>query len=225
MDRRAKKEKSESMMGENNHMHNKTVYNVWLVKYGKDVADEKWDLFLEKMSSISKGENNPMYGKHVYDIWVEKYGEEVANKKLSILNKKRSDWLKNNPMQHKKMILNSLKRAYKKTSIEKEVEKYLIENEINFKYNFIDKYQYDFLLKDLNIIIEVQGDYWHGNPLYYSNDNKLKQLNEVQLYKQKLDKEKYEYIKDRYDIIYLWETDIKNKKYKETLWNLLKLKK
>ncbi len=216
-----KMKKSKSMIGENNHMYNKTTYDVWLDKYGKDIADQKWNLFLKKMSSTSEGKNNPMYGKTVYSIWVDKYGKDIADEKQLLSNKKKSDYLKNNPEHHKNMILQSHRKMYKKTSIERKVENYLLENKINFKYNFIDKYQYDFLLKDMNIIIEVQGDYWHGNPLYYPTDK----LNKTQLYKQKLDKEKLEYIKDRYNIIYLWETDIKNNNYKETLWNLLKLKK
>ncbi len=33
---------------------------------------------------------------------------------------------------------------------------------------------------------------------------------------------KNQFIKDKYDIIYLWETEIKNKTYIEKLWNLLK---
>lgn len=84
----------------------------------------------------------------------------------------------------------------------------------------------DFLIKGLNIILEIQGDYWHANPLYYSNTNlSLKKLNEVQEYKVRLDELKKNFIKDKYQLICLWETDIKNKKYIEILCNLLKLKK
>ncbi len=51
------------------------------------------------------------------------------------------------------MIINSHKRIYRKTSIEKEVEKYLVENKIVYKYNFIiDRFQFDFLLIDYNIL-------------------------------------------------------------------------
>lgn len=175
---------------------------------------------------MNKGKNNPMYGKSVYDVWIEKYGEEEANKKLLKLKNNHSEWLMNNKEHHLKMINNSHKKTYRKTSIEKEIETFLIENYINYKYNYINKYQYDFLLFDYKLIIEVQGDYWHGNPNIYSDtDTNLKPLNEQQRYKKQLDIDKYEYIKDTFYVIHIWETEIKNKKYKEILWNLLKLKK
>ncbi|MFA5586330.1 MAG: NUMOD3 domain-containing DNA-binding protein [Saccharofermentanales bacterium] len=220
-----KKQRSIKYTGEKNPMYNKSVYDVWVEKYGKNKADKMLDKFKLKMSSVTKGDKNGMYNKTYYDVWVEKYGEKIANEKNDKLRKKHKDWLLGNMEHHKTMIINSHKNRYRKTSIEKEVESFLIDNNINYKYNHIDKFQYDFLLEKYNIIIEVQGDYWHANPLYYSdNDKNLKPLNETQKYKVKLDKDKNNYIKNKYNIIYLWETDIKNKKYKEILWNLLKLK-
>ena len=55
----------------------------------------------------------------------------------------------------------------------------------------------------------------------YKN-KKLKKLDKNQTYKIKMDKIKSEFIGDKYKIVYIWETDIKNKSYKNTLWNLLK---
>jgi hypothetical protein len=43
-----------------------------------------------------------------------------------------------------------------------------------------DKFQYDFLIYP-NIIIEVQGDYWHGNPKFYGKNKKP--LNQIQVFK------------------------------------------
>jgi len=218
-----KKQKSIQNKGKNNPMYNTPVYDIWVKKYGKDIADEKLIEFKNKMSSVTKDDKNGMFGKTYYDVWVEKYGEEIANKKNNSLKEKHREWLLGNKDHHQKMIENSHKKRYRKTSIEKTIEEFLIKNNINYKYNFIDKYQYDFLLKDLGIIIEVQGDYWHGNPNIYSDKDKtLKPLNETQKYKQKLDILKNNHIKDRYKIIYIWETDVKNKKYKDILWNLLK---
>lgn len=220
-----KKQKSIQTKGKNNPMYNKTVYDTWVEKYGEDIANKKLLEFKNKMSSVTKDDKNGMFGKTYYDVWVEKYGEEMANKKNNILKEKHREWLLGNKPHHQKMIENSHKKRYRKTSIEKTIEEFLIDNNINHKYNYINKYQYDFLLEDYGIIIEVQGDYWHGNPNIYSDtDKKLKPLNETQKYKQKLDIDKNNYIKDRYKIIYIWETDVKNKKYKETLWNSLKLK-
>ena len=208
-----------------NLCNRRSNYDWWLEKYGKEEADLRYKKHAE--NSALPGEKNGMFGKTFYQQWVKLYGKEIADEKLKDFKYKRSEWLKNHPEHLIKMIKNSFDSPYKKTNIEKKVEEYLIEKNINYKYNFIlEKYQFDFFLKDYNIIIEVQGDYWHANPKYYSDtDINLRKLNRTQIYKIEQDILKKELIKNKYEIIYLWETDIKNKTYKETLWNLLKLKK
>lgn len=210
--------RSEQMIGDKNHMFGKCFYDSWVEKYGEEKANS---LILEhKNKSKRVGEKNGMFNKKFYDVWVEKYGSEVADFKLLNFKEKAKKWLLNNPEHHKKMIVNSHIRKYKKTSIEVKVENYLKEIGANFKYNFIYKnyYQFDFLIKDKNIIIETHGDYWHANPLIYSDIEKGKKpLNETQQYKIELDKLKKEYIGDNYNIIYLWETDIKNDNFKKIL--------
>jgi len=221
-----KKERSDKYSGVNNPMYGINLYEKWIEKYGIEITKEKIKENKKKHSNNSSGENNPMYGKKYYDIWVEKYGEEEAViRQLNKINKNR-EWLNDNPDQLNKMIINSHKGKYRKTSIEVKIENYLIENNLKYKYNFImdNKYQFDFLIKDRNIIIETHGDYWHANPNTYSDlDSTKKNLNDQQRYKVNLDNDKLIYLKERnYEIIYLWETEIKNNDYKKILkeWNL-----
>lgn len=72
-------------------------------------------------------------------------------------------------------------------------------NEQPYIYYSVDNY-----LKDYNLIIEVMGDYWHGNPLKY------KELNDMQRKNVGRDKAKHTFIKKYYNIevLYLWEMDI-----------------
>lgn len=49
--------------GKNNPMFGKTVYDVWLTKYGKDIADIKMKEYKKKQSLNNSGEKNSMYGK------------------------------------------------------------------------------------------------------------------------------------------------------------------
>jgi hypothetical protein len=56
------KEKSRRL-GKLNGMYGKTVYGVWIEKYGKEIADEKQGELSKKLSKNSSGKNNPMYGK------------------------------------------------------------------------------------------------------------------------------------------------------------------
>jgi G:T-mismatch repair DNA endonuclease (very short patch repair protein) len=221
-----KLERSVKYSGNGNPMFGISVYDKWVEKYGEEDANKKDIIFRNKQRILSSGENNPMFGISFYDKWVEKYGKEEANRKLKIKSEKNRIWLENNPDHLFKMITNSHNVGHKKTSIERKVEDYLIKNKIKHKYNFIiDKYQFDFILPEMNIIIETHGDYWHANPNIYSNiDNDKKSLNERQLYKVKRDIEKLSYINNNtdYKIIYLWETEINNNEYKKILnkWNL-----
>jgi hypothetical protein len=54
---------SNASKGQNNPMANRSFYEVWLQKYGEEVANEKLKKFKENCSQRYKGENNPMYGK------------------------------------------------------------------------------------------------------------------------------------------------------------------
>ena len=75
-------------------------------------------------------------------------------------------------------------------------------NEGSFIYYSVDNY-----LPNHNLIIEVMGDYWHGNPLKFSFNS-----NDIQTKRIQKDRAKHTYIKKYYDIeiLYLWESDINN---------------
>jgi hypothetical protein len=49
--------------GKNNPMYGKSVYDVWVKNYGKDIADEKMLEFKKKQSLNNSGEKNNMFGK------------------------------------------------------------------------------------------------------------------------------------------------------------------
>jgi len=51
--------------GEKNPMYGKNFYELWVIKYGKEIADIKLLEFKEKLSNASKGEKNPMYNKPI----------------------------------------------------------------------------------------------------------------------------------------------------------------
>jgi hypothetical protein len=62
-------------------MKGKTVYSIWLTKYGKEEADKRYKNMVLKLKEQRKGIKNGMFGKTFYSIWVEKYGIEEANRK------------------------------------------------------------------------------------------------------------------------------------------------
>ena len=92
--------------------------------------------------------------------------------------------------------------------------------EERFAKNFLDKlglnyiYQYkmvsigrylDFMLTDYHVAIEIEGDYWHGNPKLYEE----KDLNKTQKWSKKVDEMKNKWCsRNGVPLIRIWEKDI-----------------
>jgi G:T-mismatch repair DNA endonuclease (very short patch repair protein) len=128
------------------------------------------------------GENNPLFGK-------EKTEEQ--RQQLSVIaTLKYTNGVFNRQTKPQK-IVNSI--------LDKLNINYI--NEYNCKYYSIDNY-----LNEVNLMIEVMGDYFHAHPITTTN------INEMQLKNITKDKKKNTYIKKYYniDVLYLWESDINN---------------
>lgn len=54
--------------GENNPRFGQSNYDVWLEKYGKEIADQKMREYKQKCSQKYSGDGNPMYGRVRSDI-------------------------------------------------------------------------------------------------------------------------------------------------------------
>lgn len=68
---------------------------------------------------------------------------------------------------------------------------------------------YDIKIKNSNIIIEVHGDYWHANPLVYSNRNSLTEIQLQTIYN---DEVKLKIALDAGYVVHkIWEHHTKNK--------------
>lgn len=108
--------------------------------------------------------------------------------------------------------------AYTKTKPEIIVENWMNENNILNEYSPImgdgnRNYQYDFIIKGKRILIEVNGDYWHGNPNKFNLDgcDGKRKLNDIQIAKIENDKIKLEFAKNHnFEVIYIWEEEINN---------------
>lgn len=187
--------------------------------YGKTHTTEKKQQHSQFMKNRYVGENNAFYGKtHTDDtkeILRQKCGR--AGEANGFYGRTHSEDFKKNHSVFMKTIGKRSKEYYslmgvksvnsrpKKTKIEKTTEKKLQELGIEFKYNFIlqNKAQYDFLINN-NIVLEVHGDFWHGNPEVYST------LTERQEYKKKRDNEKQKLAEDNgYKYLVIWESQIK----------------
>ena len=114
-------------------------------------------------------------------------------------------------MKHKVKIGTWVNPASKKsmTAPEKLAAKILTESNIQFTSQFCittDKkiFSYDFKIKNKPIVIEIDGDYWHGGPARINHPNPL--LKNVK----KNDKLKNQAVIDRgYTLIRIWESELK----------------
>lgn len=208
-----KNNRSDAKIGEKNGMYgkisNKRGRNYCDI-YGNEKSESiKNKLTEAKIGSVGlSGEKNGMYGKiphnkgvspsdevkekireGVNNYWENLSGSELDKRKAQL----RRDW-----------IIKRDKYSEIDTVPEKITEELLIELNIPYdKKKNIDYYNCDFVVD--NNVIEVQGDYWHANPNIYSDYDKIQEKNVNR------DKRKLKFLNGRgYNILFLWEYDLKN---------------
>lgn len=86
-------------------MSGRTTYDIWVEKYGVDVANQKMEEYRRHESeayhsmtdeqkaeharkSARHGSQNGMYGKSVYERWTELYGKDEADRRYSVWHEK-----------------------------------------------------------------------------------------------------------------------------------------
>ena len=210
-----KKIKSKNMSGEKNPMYGKLSTKKGLT-YEEFYGTKRGVEIKKEISKKTKGRKgligieNPMYGKTPWN----KNRKLTENEKIKQSKAAKKYWnsLSDEDLKLRKDQLSKewvIKRdKYKEidTIPEKHVEKILIEEKIKYKKKKnIGYYNCDFVVE--NTIIEVQGDYWHGNPKLYNLEN----FDKIQLKNHYRDIRKKKYLTDKgYVLLYLWEFDIKN---------------
>lgn len=100
---------------------------------------------------------------------------------------------------------------------------------INYQWQFEAKdicRFYDFYLPDSNILLEIDGDYWHSNPKMYDRDDK-KTLTPTQKHDMRVDELKNKWAAMHSIPLYrIWEDDIRHKpeKVMEDLKKIVKIR-
>ena len=83
-------------------------------------------------------------------------------------------------------------------------------------------YNYDIFIPSLNLIIEVNGDYWHYNPKFYSSNHydKSRKIYVKDIWN--TDIEKINLAKNQnYNVITVWENEIKNSTPQKIVENII----
>lgn len=94
------------------------------------------------------------------EYWTDEKKKQQSNK--------RKKFLSEHPEKHPNRILASNRKNY--SYLENIVSKWLDDNDIKYErqfvYPFKDSNRYvDFYIKDYNLFIEVDGEYWHKNSI------------------------------------------------------------
>jgi len=157
------------------------------------------------------------------NYFIEKYGEEEGTKKHKEMLKAKN---------HQQFV----GKNYSKVSFNlfKELENhfpnltfYYGENEVSFYDEKNNRYYfYDCFIPQKNLIIEFNGDLFHGNPKMFNENDKPNPYNKDLTAKEiwKSDKIKNEFIEKSYNLIIVWENEYYNNKEKvlKDLKNLIK---
>jgi very-short-patch-repair endonuclease len=177
---------SESKMGEKH------------VNYGKKLGPLSNETKL-KISKANKGKQ----------FWLGKRHSQESKNKMSNL---KIEHYKTNihPMLGKTHSIESIKKIFshrKMNKLEKIVADELDKNNIKYYFQFfingnIAK-SYDFKIKDKSILIEIDGNFWHGNP---NTKNHFNDCDKVK-YNDKIKEELA--LQNGYKLLRFWESDIK----------------
>jgi len=165
----------------------------FIEKYGEIEGNKRWlELNIKK--------------KLCLNTFIRKYGEIEGNKRwLDYINKTKKYYSKSS----QKLFWN----LYNNLNINKD---HIYFAELNYefgKYDNINKkyYKYDFVITDLKICIEYNGDHWHANPKIYNIDDTVNCIRGgpqkvIDIWcKDKLKKDIM--INNNYNFIYVWDSD------------------
>jgi very-short-patch-repair endonuclease/predicted nucleic acid-binding Zn ribbon protein len=112
-----------------------------------------------------------------------------------------------------KRSLETIEKIFAKrpmNKLEKFVSSILDANNIKYHFQYFLKTKdstcksYDFKIKDTNILLEIDGDYWHGGPGVEKHFFKLEEVKENDLLKNQIA------IENGYSLIRVWESNIYN---------------
>jgi len=135
------------------------------------------------------------------------------------------------PHVMKKIKENRAKQTFPKkdTSIEIKIQNFLVQLKIDFLTHQYMKikhsYQCDIFVPSMNLVIECDGDYWHGNRNIYRNEK----LTERILRQRELDNDRTrELIEKGFRVIRIWENKIVHmdlNQFREKLMTVIPTKK
>ena len=165
----------------------------------KGFSHEESIFQVSKIQSVRSSKSLKFTGKHHSKKSIDQIR---ANLKQHILNTDPKKWVKhfeNYKDSRSKLEIdcfNQIKNLFENTECNISIDHYIADILINKKF-----------------IIEIFGDYWHANPAFYKEDEKIKPGIVKDIWKK--DNEKINHYKNLgYEVLIIWENDwISNKEF------------
>lgn len=176
----------------------------WAPRVGKfHTAESKQKMSETQIERLSVPENHPFYGKH--------HSHETKEKISKTRRERGTARGKNNPMFGKTHTSEAIKKIFshrRMNGLEKMVADEFDKAGIAYHFQFFISENgicksYDFKIKGKPLIIETDGDFWHGNPTRKNHYKKVDAIRENDALKDKIAKRK------GYRVVRLWESDIR----------------
>jgi hypothetical protein len=204
-----------------------TKYGVTNVSKCESVKSKKAETF-----RTNYGVDNIRKSKAYYE-WLDSYMiEHYGKKRITGSNQSeiKKEWWANLPADVRKQKIDAILKnlhtgcfSKLETNIAILLDEFGIEYERSF---WINKKQFDFKIKNTSILIEVNGDFWHANPIKYKCDDVLRFPNTQGVLASDVWQKDFKKIKMAndlgYKVITVWESDIKSNKHVEILFNEIK---
>lgn len=193
--------------------------------FGKHHSEETKKKISSHPSIRHFGENNGFFGKthskETKEVIVEKnrlFRESLTEEeeRTEICRKQREGHRRRYEQDPKSYIQGKrngglaaaeVSGKYKMNKLERFFFDTVTKEGIAIEYSIIlDRKQYDFGNKEKKVLIEVNGDFWHGNPSIYPS------LSERQLFSHEKDRVKREWAESKgFKVLSFWESDIRNR--------------
>ena len=172
---------------------------------GKIISNETRQKISKSSKGISRNKGKqPMLGKK-QSLYQKQKVKERFDKYYAQGNE---PWTKNN--QHTFEVIKKIFAKKPMNKLERFVASLLDKNNIEYHYQYFLKTKedicksYDFKIKNTNILLEIDGDYWHGGPGVNKHFYKLEEVKENDILKNQIATE------NGFSLIRIWESNIYN---------------
>jgi hypothetical protein len=172
---------------------------------GKIISKETGNKISKSSKGVSRNKGKqPMLGKK-QSLYQKQKVKERFDKYYAQGNE---PWTKNNP--HTPETIEKIFAKKPMNKLEEFVASLLNENNIEYHYQYFLKTKegicksYDFKIKNTNILLEIDGDYWHGGPGVKKHFYKLEEIKQNDLIKNQLAED------NGFSLIRIWESNIYN---------------